>query len=91
MSFEITSKLLANITSYIEVSNDKAIVALFEEMHYADIAEVLDELSFDNVVYIIKLLDSEKTSAVLMELDEDIREKTLQNLSAKKLLKKLKS
>ena len=85
MSFEITSKLLANITSYIEVSNDKAIVALFEEMHYADIAEVLDELSFDNVVYIIKLLDSEKTSAVLMELNEDIREKTLQNLSAKEI------
>ena len=85
MSFEITSKLLANITSYIEVSNDKAIVALFEEMHYADIAEILDELSFDNIVYIIKLLDSEKTSAVLMELDEDIREKTLQNLSAKEI------
>ena len=85
MSFEITSKLLANITSSIEVSNDKAIVAMFEEMHYADIAEILDELSFDNVVYIIKLLDSEKTSAVLMELDEDIREKTLQNLSAKEI------
>ena len=85
MSFEITSELLANITSYIEVSNDTAIVALFEEMHYADIAEILDELSFDNVVYIIKLLDSEKTSAVLMELDEDIREKTLQNLSAKEI------
>ena len=85
MSFEITSELLANITSSIEVSNDKAIVALFEEMHYADIAEILDELSFDNVVYIIKLLDSEKTSAVLMELDEGIREKTLQNLSAKEI------
>ncbi|MDA9070598.1 magnesium transporter [Flavobacteriaceae bacterium] len=85
MSFEITSELLANITSSIEASNDKAIVALFEEMHYADIAEILDELSFDNVVYIIKLLDSEKTSAVLMELDEDIREKTLQNLSAKEI------
>jgi magnesium transporter len=37
------------------------------------------------VVYIIKLLDSEKTSAVLMELDEDIREKILQNLSAKEI------
>ena len=85
MSFEITSELLANITSYIEVSNDTAIVALFEEMHYADIAEILEELSFDDVVYIIKLLDSEKTSAVLMELDEDIREKTLQNLSAKEI------
>tara|TARA_B100000795_G_scaffold268724_1_gene256310 strand:+ start:32 stop:1381 length:1350 start_codon:yes stop_codon:yes gene_type:complete len=85
MSFEITNELLTSVTSYIEVSNDKAIIALFEEMHYADIAEILDELSFENVIYIIKLLDSEKTSAVLMELDEDIREKTLQKLSAKEI------
>jgi magnesium transporter len=85
MSFEITNELLANITSYIEASNDKRIIALFEEMHYADVAEILDELSFDDVIYIIKLIDSEKTSAVLMELDEDIREKILQKLSAKEI------
>ena len=85
MSFEITNELLANITSYIEASNDKAIIALFEEMHYADVAEILDELSFDDVIYIIKLIDSEKTSAVLMELDEDIREKILHKLSAKEI------
>ena len=85
MSFEITNELLANITSYIEASNDKRIVALFEEMHYADVAEILDELAFDDVIYIIKLIDSEKTSAVLMELDEDIREKILQKLSAKEI------
>ncbi len=85
MSFEITNELLANITSCIEASNDKPIIALFEEMHYADVAEILDELSFDDVIYIIKLIDSEKTSAVLMELDEDIREKILQKLSAKEI------
>lgn len=85
MSFEITNQLLANITSYIEASNDKAIIALFEEMHYADVAEILDELSFDDVIYIIKLIDSEKTSAVLMELNEDIREKVLHKLSAKEI------
>ncbi len=85
MSFEITNELLANITSYTEASNDKAIIALFEEMHYADVAEILDELSFDDVIYIIKLIDSEKTSAVLMELDEDIRERILHKLSAKEI------
>ncbi|MFL2643727.1 MAG: magnesium transporter, partial [Flavobacteriaceae bacterium] len=35
--------------------------------------------------YIIKLLDSEKTSDVLMELDDDYREKILKNLSAKEI------
>ena len=85
MSSEITTEFLEKLTSYIESSKNKPIVGLFEEMHYADVAEILDELSFDKVVYIIKLLDSEKTSAVLMELDEDIREKILQNLSAKEI------
>jgi len=85
MSFEITTEFLEKLTSYIEGSKNKSIISLFEEMHYADVAEILDELSFDKVVYIIKLLDSEKTSAVLMELDEDIREKILQNLSAKEI------
>ena len=85
MSFEITTEFLEKLTSYIEGSKNKSIISLFEEMHYADVAEILEELSFDKVVYIIKLLDSEKTSAVLMELDEDIREKILQNLSAKEI------
>ncbi|MDB2419882.1 magnesium transporter [Flavobacteriaceae bacterium] len=85
MSFEITTEFLEKLTSYIEGSKNKSIISLFEEMHYADVAEILDEMSFDKVVYIIKLLDSEKTSAVLMELDEDIREKILQNLSAKEI------
>ena len=85
MSFEITTEFLEKLTSYIEGSKNKSIISLFEEMHYADVAKILDELSFDKVVYIIKLLDSEKTSAVLMELDEDIREKILQNLSAKEI------
>ena len=85
MSFKITTELLENISSYIEASNDKAIIVLFEEMHHADIAEIIDDISFDDAVYLIKLLDSEKTSAILMGLDEDIREKILQNLSAKEI------
>jgi magnesium transporter len=85
MSFEITKELLENVTSYIEATNDVALVKYFEDMHHADIAEILDELSFDDAVYIIKLLDSEKTSEVLMDVDDDVREKILQSLSAKEI------
>ena len=85
MSFEITNELLETVTSYIEAGNDTALVAYFEEMHHADIAEILVEISFDEAVYIIKLLDSEKTSEVLMDVDDDVREKILKNLSAKEI------
>lgn len=89
MSFEITKELLENVSSYVEASNDAALSQLFEEMHHADIAEVLDELSFDEAVYIIKLLDSETTSEVLMDVDDDVREKILKNLSAKEIAEKV--
>jgi len=85
MGFEITKELLEDVKSYIEASNNEALQALFEEMHHADIAEVLDEISFDEAVFIIKLLDSETTSEVLMDVDDDVREKILQNLSAKEI------
>ncbi|MDD7915576.1 magnesium transporter [Polaribacter ponticola] len=85
MSFEITNIFLNNLTELINSNRDKEISSLFSEVHFADIAEVLEELSFDEAIYIIKLLDSEKTSEILTELDEDIREKILENLSAKEI------
>jgi len=89
MAFEITNEFFQNITKYIDSKNDEAIARLFSEIHYADIAEVLDEIPFKQALYIIKLLDSETTSAVLMETDEDTREKVLKNLTAKEIAKEV--
>jgi magnesium transporter len=89
MIFEITSQFLENLSKLIEIKKDSAIKKLFEEVHYADIAEVLDEVSFDEAIYIIKLLDSEKTSEILTELDEDTRTRILENLSAKEIAEEI--
>ncbi|ARV15728.1 magnesium transporter [Polaribacter sp. SA4-12] len=85
MAFEITDEFIEQLSDVISSNDDKVIYSLFKDVHYADIAEVLDEVNFDEAIYIIKLLDSEKTSEILMELDEDIREKILENLSAKEI------
>jgi len=85
MAFEITNEFLENLVGFIDENNDSKIKNLFEDIHFADIAEVLDEVSFDEAIYIIKLLDSEKTSEILTELDEDTREKILENFSAKEI------
>ena len=59
-------------------------------MHYADIAEIIHELDTEEGVYIIRLIDAQKTSDVLTELDDDYRENILKNLSVqKKLLMKI--
>lgn len=85
MAFELTNELLNTLSTHILSKNDAALSALFSDVHYADIAEVLEEVTFEEAIYIIKLLDSEKTSEILTELDEDIREKILENLSAKEI------
>jgi len=88
--FEITAALLAAIELDIKNRNDGPLQEQFNELHYADIAEILDDLTLDQATYIIKLLDSETTSDVLAELEEDVREKVLQNLSVKEIAEEVK-
>jgi magnesium transporter len=48
-------------------------------------AEIINELNQDQGTYLIKLFDSQKTSDILAELDEDVREKILKELSVKEI------
>lgn len=89
IQFQLTDELIEKVEFLIEKEDDKELKNLFKEFHFADIAEILDELNQDESVYVIKLLDSETTSDVLMELDEDIREKVLKNLSAKEIAEEI--
>ncbi|OMP32693.1 magnesium transporter [Mangrovimonas sp. DI 80] len=89
MQFELTDGLIEQVEQLIEEQNNKELRKLLHDFHYADIAEILDELDLEDAIYIIKLLDSETTSDVLMELDEDNREKVLKNLSAKEIAEEI--
>ena len=89
MAFELTEDLIEQIENFIEVGDDTSILALLEEVHHADIAEILDEISTEEATYLIKLLDSEKTSEALMELDEGYREEILDNLSPQEIADEL--
>jgi magnesium transporter len=89
ITFEISEELIEKVEGLIRDGDDKACKDYFNELHYADIAEILDELNLDQATYVIKLLDSETTSEVLWELDEDVSSKILENLSAKEIAEEL--
>lgn len=89
IQFKITKELLELVQELIENINDKELKHLLKDYHYADVAEILNELELEDALYVIKLLDSETTSDILTELDEDIREKVLQNLSAKEIAEEI--
>jgi magnesium transporter len=83
--FQLNDEILSQFKSDIEQRNANALKKRASEYHYADLAEIVDELSIDEGIYLIKLLDSEKTSDVLTEVDEAIRESILELLSVKEI------
>ena len=89
IQFELTDELIEKVEQLIETKSDRELKKLMDEFHYADIAEILDELNLEEAMYVIKLLDSETTSDILMELDDDNREKVLKNLSSKEIAEEI--
>ncbi|MDF4201794.1 magnesium transporter [Maribacter sp. SA7] len=83
--FKLTEELVVEIEQLIEQSNDTELNSMLSTVHYADVAEIINELDKDKATYLIKLLDSDKTSDVLTELDEDVREAILSSLSTKEI------
>ncbi|MFT6797101.1 MAG: magnesium transporter [Maribacter sp.] len=87
--FKLTEELVTEIEQLIKSQGDATLTSLLEDVHYADIAEIINELDEDEATYLIKLLESDKTSDVLTELDEDVREAILGNLSSKEIAEEL--
>ena len=87
--FEISNSGIDAIKEHINKGSDKRLRKRLKDLHYADIAEVIYELSTEQATYLVKLLDSEKTADALAEVDEDIREGILEKLSAKEIAEEI--
>ncbi|MDC0007720.1 magnesium transporter [Flavobacteriaceae bacterium] len=84
-TFQLSEELLKKIADLILAKKNTPLKKIVKDVHFADMAEIINELNEDQGIYLIKLFDSEKTSEILTELDEDIREKILKALSVKEI------
>ncbi|WP_405199910.1 magnesium transporter [Christiangramia sp. LLG6405-1] len=89
MQFQISEELIDKIQYLIEQGNDEELLLHLEDVHHADIAEILTEINLEEATYIVRLLDSEKTAEALMELEENVRERILENLSPSEIASEL--
>ena len=89
MEFKVSKELIQELEQLIQSKNDQQLEVLLNDLHHADVAEILDELDFDEATYIFKVLDSEKTAEILLELEDDLREKILSRLSPKEIAEEL--
>ena len=87
--FEINKNGIKFIEELIDNGADQKLQKTLRDLHYADIAEIIDELSTGQATYLVKLLNSDRTADALAEVDEDIREGILEKLSAKEIAEEI--
>jgi len=83
---KINSVYVDQLTALIKGNKSQELIKILEELHIADIAEIIEDLSSENVKHLYALItDEAKSAAVLVELEDDTREDLLANLTAKEI------
>lgn len=82
---KINRELLENLSSLIKGKSSEKVKDIIWDLHIADVAEIIEDLSIEQANFIFQLMDEEKSALVLMELEEDTRENLLSFLSAKEI------
>jgi len=87
--FHIDSVLVNEIKDLIAREEKTRLKRKLKPAHYADLGELIEYLSIGEATYLIKLLGSDTTADALAEVDPDIREGILEQLSAKEIAKEV--
>ena len=82
---EINSAYIEQIASLIDANNSAELSLIIADLHIADIAEIIDDLSIDNAHFLFDLIEEEKSAPVLVELEDDTLEEILSDLTAKEI------
>jgi magnesium transporter len=78
---ELTKEYIEHIQERLAAGNTGELVAEFETLHPADAAEIMEELDEDQAALFYQLFDEEKSADILMELEEETRERVVSHLS----------
>ena len=82
---EITIEYLDEIQTLIEQGEERSLVAHLEDLHETDIALILNQLRREDVNYAYRLLKDDIRPAVLVDVDDEVREEILGSLSSKEI------
>ncbi len=91
MRFELTKEFIDLLREKIAGQDLLWIQENMLDLHFADIAEVLDKLSNEEAKYIYFQLEEDVQADVLMELEEEVRDRFLASLSSKEIADQLEN
>jgi len=91
MRFELTKDFLEQFRQAIVDENNTWIIEHIHDLHFADIADLLDRLSNEEAKYVYFQLTEDVQADVLMELNEEIRDRFVNSLSTKEIADQLEN
>ncbi len=80
--FELSKEYLESLRLGIEEENNAFIQDSLDGANVADVAAILDELSMDESIYVLRLLEKQFSADILIELDEDSLTRVLKEMEA---------
>ena len=86
----ISKEYLQKLVDYINNRNKEKLSKIINKIHAADIAEIIKSITTKEAKFLYNLISNEEqAAAVLIELDDDIREKLLVDLTPKEIAEDL--
>ena len=80
---------LEKIKTLINENKNEVLKKELSNFHYADVAEIIKQISLDEAIHIVKLLESDISAEALAEVDESFRERIIRKLSAKEIAEEI--
>jgi len=85
MKFELTIEFISELNELIHNKDQQSVLSSIQDCHPADIAEILDQLEFEDARFLFELLEDNIAADVLVELEDDLRENLLKIHSSKEI------
>ena len=87
--FELTKELLDEICARIAANDEHFVDQVIIPLHPADIAEIIHEVDNESAKFIFTRIDEDVQADVLLELDEETREKFITSFEPKQIAAQL--
>ena len=89
MQFELTREFLDDLKDIIENRDEVNAFKIIKDLHPADLAEIYENLNPDEAKFLYLLVDKDRAADMLLELEEDDREKILYALPGEVIAKQI--
>jgi len=89
MQFELTKSFIEELNIFVNNNDVGKVMDLIDGLHAVDIAEILDEQTIEEAKAFFFLLPDQLGADALIELDEDVRERFLKEISSEQIAEKI--